>query len=182
MDKRGIRAKWFPCLVYEEQIHDFRCALLSSPFEFALICHDRDVDENGELKKRHYHAVVISDKREFHTTLAKKLCIDERFVQMPYTNEPNGAMRYLLHLDNPEKMQYKTEEIETNINTEKFDKYLVKVEKISPDEKNDRILDDIELLAHGQIGYREFLSKNPAFIYQARNLSSLLALVQSGRW
>lgn len=182
MDKRGVRAKWFSVMVYDEQYENLRQNLMASTFDFAIMCHDADKDEQGNEKRKHYHAVVVSDKREFQVTFAKKLGIDERFVQAPFTTEPNGAFRYLLHIDNPEKHQYSASELETNIDAGRLREYLKKSHKMSPEEKTEGVLQDIEDLAHERIGYRDFLKRNPSFIYQARSIESLVAMALSRKW
>ena len=73
--------------------------------------HDQDVNANGEKKKAHrhlllaFHSVKAYNQVEEITKLlgapAPQPCRDTR-----------GMVRYFLHLDNPEKAQYKREDIE----------------------------------------------------------------------
>lgn len=73
--------------------------------------HDEDVNADGELKKAHRHLVLafhsvksFSQVEEITKRLgapAPQPCRDTR-----------GMIRYFLHLDNPEKAQYKREDIE----------------------------------------------------------------------
>ena len=67
--------------------------------------HDKDVNPDGELKKAHYH-LVLSYKgyKSFEQ-------IDEiaRLLHAPIPERVNsltGSVRYLTHMDNPEKYQY----------------------------------------------------------------------------
>ena len=59
MAKDGIKDRKFQGILYPDS-ESYRCDdvlnVLKSTFpEFAYILHDKDVDENGELKKPHIH-------------------------------------------------------------------------------------------------------------------------------
>lgn len=72
--------------------------------------HDMDVNADGERKKAHYHVVFsYRGNKSFEQ-------IDEiaRSLHSPVPQRVNsltGAVRYLVHLDNPEKAQYETKDI-----------------------------------------------------------------------
>jgi len=73
--------------------------------------HDRDTDENGELKKPHHHIILMFDGP---TTQKRANEIIEPFngtKSAEYIFSLRGATRYLAHLDNPEKAQYDPAEI-----------------------------------------------------------------------
>jgi hypothetical protein len=73
--------------------------------------HDRDLDEDGNTKKPHYHVVLMFDGP---TTQKRANEIIEPFCgtkSAEYIKSLRGYVRYLAHLDNPEKAQYKPEEI-----------------------------------------------------------------------
>lgn len=72
--------------------------------------HDKDVNPDGEWKKAHYH-LVLSYKgyKSFEQ-------IDEiaRLLHAPIPERVNsltGSVRYLTHMDNPEKYQYDSSNI-----------------------------------------------------------------------
>lgn len=73
--------------------------------------HDKDVDENGERKKPHYHVVfAYKGNKSFEQ-------IDEiaRLLRAPVPQRVNsltGQTRYLTHQDNPEKYQYDSSDIQ----------------------------------------------------------------------
>lgn len=68
--------------------------------------HDRDSDENGVLKKAHFHVVIMADG-----PITKKRA-DEIIAPFcgtksaEYIKSLRGYVRYLAHLDNPDKAQY----------------------------------------------------------------------------
>lgn len=80
--------------------------------QWAYILHDSDVDGDGNPKKSHYH---------FYGKCADKLTasgISYR-VHVPVSacravSSWKGALRYLVHADNPEKHQYDVTDISAN--------------------------------------------------------------------
>ena len=151
-------------------------------YKYAMCKHDRDLDEKGEVKKAHWHVVVISEKREWQTAFSKRLGLENRFVQHPLSTEPNGAVRYLTHMDDPDKAQYTREEIETNIAAAELDKLHQKAEKKSKEEESETLLEDIERLATRSISYKDFFRAHPAFIYQANSLLKLVQIASDVQW
>lgn len=71
----------------------------------------------GELKKPHYHAVIVFDSvksREQVQEIAQMIAADGTTAPaVQHCLNLRGSMRYLAHIDNPEKAQYSTEEIRT---------------------------------------------------------------------
>ena len=126
--------------------------------------------------------VVIFEKREWQIPFAKRIGIDVRFVQYPLASEPNGAIRYLSHLDDPDKAQYNVEDIETNISNTELERLHQKVAKKSKEDDSEQLLNDIEALAKKTMSYKEFLRAHPAFIYQANSLLKLVSLASDIQW
>ncbi|MDI6545795.1 replication protein [Leuconostoc suionicum] len=74
--------------------------------------HDKDVNPDGEKKKPHYHLVLnYKGNKSFEQideiARALKAPIPQRISSL------TGAVRYLTHMDNPEKYQYDSSLIET---------------------------------------------------------------------
>lgn len=75
--------------------------------------HDLDVNPTGEVKKAHWHIVLsFEGKKSFEQIteiLAPLNCpIPQR------AHDIHGAVRYLVHMDNPEKHQYSRSDIEAH--------------------------------------------------------------------
>lgn len=89
-------------------------AVARSFSEYALICHDKDVNSvTGEVKKPHYH-IVVRVKPSLLSTVANKFPgLETRFIEV--THEFRWCLRYLIHLDDITKYQYPHEAVETNI-------------------------------------------------------------------
>lgn len=92
------------CQRHEKIIYDLK----NNKYNSISILHDMDIYEQGELKgqkkKPHYHFIISFANARYLTSVAKELNLEN------YELEPvdyyRGSLRYLLHLDNPEKAQY----------------------------------------------------------------------------
>lgn len=74
--------------------------------------HDRDVDPQNQPKKPHYHIVLAFDAPK-NPDQARE-CFDQiGAVGCEIVQSLRGYARYLCHLDNPEKAQYKPDEVLT---------------------------------------------------------------------
>lgn len=113
-------------------VADLYCPFAISPL------HDKDVNENGELKKPHYHCILCWPGP---TTPKKLLSIIRDTLHQPYPEDLGsvaGYYAYFTHRNNPEKYQYDPDLIQT---FNGFD--VTKYDKISETEK-DRIAMRIE--------------------------------------
>lgn len=85
---------------------------------YYFILHDKDFDiETGECKKPHYHVLFtfkyplqLRTVANYFSVFSHKLK-DNSFERI---RNIDGAKRYLVHIDNQEKHQYKFECVETN--------------------------------------------------------------------
>lgn len=72
--------------------------------------HDRDINADGELKKPHWHILLSADgpiTERAVADIAKKLNAPKHMK----VGSARGLVRYMIHLDNPEKYQYSRDEI-----------------------------------------------------------------------
>lgn len=88
-------------LEYLEQLH---VEILISPL------HDDDVNPDGELKKPHVHILMMFDSMKSQTQVDQ---IAERLnsPKPQKVDNKRGMVRYLCHLDNPSKAQYRPEDV-----------------------------------------------------------------------
>lgn len=98
---------------WKEQVDNLRIRWIESPL------HDKDLNANGEPKKPHHHALLMFD--------AVKRCdqVREMFAELfgmqddsvigmatpQQVNDRGSLVRYMAHLDNPEKAQYDVADI-----------------------------------------------------------------------
>jgi hypothetical protein len=95
-------------IVYPESAPDCWRDLLADTHIPALISplHDRDEAADGTMKKPHYHIVIMSDgpiTQKRANEIFEPLCgtkSAERILSL------KGYVRYLAHLDDPDKAQY----------------------------------------------------------------------------
>ena len=112
----SVRGLHFNAILYPDATnYDCYAVIDSLPdvFEkYALILHDCDTDENGELKKPHFHVYGKRSGQSTCKATAKKLGIDENALE--YVRSWKRFVRYLIHADNPEKYQYDPSLVESN--------------------------------------------------------------------
>lgn len=72
--------------------------------------HDKDKNADGEAKKPHWHVLVLYEGKKSYNQV--KELTDSLHSPIPQkTASAKGMVRYMAHLDNPEKFQYKTSNI-----------------------------------------------------------------------
>jgi hypothetical protein len=100
-------------IVYPESAPDGWMDLLAATHLSAFISplHNRDTDEDGVLKKPHYHAIIMTDgpiTQKRANELIEPYCGTK---SAEYVKSLRGYVRYLAHLDDPDKAQYDPSEI-----------------------------------------------------------------------
>lgn len=84
------------------KLDDFRIPSLISPI------HDKDINSDGELSKPHVHVVNFFEQPQRYNIVlqAYRLGMEIDINYMEYVANIRAMMRYLIHLDNPEKYRY----------------------------------------------------------------------------
>ena len=105
--KRAGRTRNWTCVVYPESApnnwRDFIDELHIEWVESPL--HDRDFNADGEPKKPHWHVILLYDCVK--TFEQVKGLTDKLNAPIPQKcGGVKGLVRYMAHLDNPEKAQY----------------------------------------------------------------------------
>lgn len=74
--------------------------------------HDRDINADGTPKKPHHHIIVVYDGPTTYANVSA-LSVGELHGTIPKVlDSPRGMYTYFTHEDNPEKAQYRKEDIE----------------------------------------------------------------------
>ena len=106
------RIRNFATLVYPEsapadwldRLDSYHVAYLVSPL------HDKDTNPDGELKKPHYHVMLMFEgKKSFEQV--KPIFDDIGAVGRENVQSARGYARYLCHLDNAEKASYSPSDV-----------------------------------------------------------------------
>lgn len=109
---RESRFRNFATIVYVESAVENFVDVLTNQFVpcFVSPLHDLDKNENGELKKPHYHVMLLFDSPKL------KSQADEIFkliggVGCEVIKNGKSYARYLCHLDNADKAQYSIDDV-----------------------------------------------------------------------
>lgn len=106
------RTRNYATVVYPESAPENWQEILEEQFVPAFISpiHDQDVNPGGEIKKAHYHVVIMFDSTK---TPEQAAALFDKIggVGCEKVNSIRGYARYLCHLDNPEKFQYAQESV-----------------------------------------------------------------------
>ena len=156
-------------------------ALAEEHLTFAVSpIHDRDVDEDGSLKKSHYHLLLAYSS----ATTLNNICGWFNACGMPESDLHSvrvcasgvGYYRYLTHKDNPEKAQYDDNDIRVfNDSDELFKRF----SKTSSDKIDDlvrifQIVDELDTISFHCL--LQYLMLNERDLFKMITSSSALAI------
>lgn len=116
-DPKTIQSvNWEFVLYPESEVYDYTDMLnkITERFKnFAYVKHDKDTDENGEIKKAHTHLLVRNEGSAVRLSTIQK---DFPEINNSFQRVKNwrAAIRYLIHADAPDKFQYPVESIISN--------------------------------------------------------------------
>ena len=115
--------------------------------EYAIILHDKDLDEENKPKKPHYHVFLnYGNGNVKPKDVAAWFNIKENAVERIHTNKFR-TLRYYLHLDEENKHKYSIDELISNFDVQKY--FLSEENKMSKSEL-------IKLCAEGVINRQNF--------------------------
>lgn len=86
-------------------------------YKYFMILHDKDIDEDGQLKKEHVHILLEFPNPRRIKSVMREMCVLEENLVNPVTSK-KGYIRYLTHIDDKDKYQYKQSNIQTNCKTD----------------------------------------------------------------
>jgi hypothetical protein len=109
---KDYRTRNYASIVYEESAPHGWIEALKNQFIPAFVSplHNRDVNPTGEVKKSHWHVILMFDSVK---TTKQAQCVFDKIkgVGCEKVQSIRGYVRYLCHLDNPEKAQYDPTEV-----------------------------------------------------------------------
>lgn len=110
MKDNKYRGRVHMLLLYpEDSSHVSALQFIEQNYDYAYILHDRDNDEDGVIKKAHYHVVVRFANATWNTAIAKELGITDNYVQQ--ARNIDNSLLYLLHYNDKDKTQYDFDEV-----------------------------------------------------------------------
>ena len=112
--KKSERKRYYTFIVYPEsapadwrdRIDDYHLPWAASPL------HELDVNPDGTPKKPHWHVMLAFDSLKTNEQANEVAKVTNGTFAQPLHGSPRSMVRYFVHMDNPEKAQYKWEQIE----------------------------------------------------------------------
>ena len=116
------------------------------------VFHDKDLDDNGTVKKRHLHLVCYDSSPASISKAIKNFegCTLPNCVEA--CRNGRAMLRYLIHKDDPDKFQYDPKDVESN-NIGQFS------EAIEDSDNVVSLFKDYEDLRTAKISVGEFIEK-----------------------
>lgn len=108
-NKEKFRGRLMRLLLYEEDPSHKAALEKLKDYEAAYILHDKDLANDDDCKKPHYHVVLRFTNAKWNTALAKELGITPNYTR-PCDNL-NKSLGYLIHFFQSDKYQYDYEEV-----------------------------------------------------------------------
>ncbi len=108
------RARLWTFVVYPESMPDNWLDILEQLYVATVISplHDKDIDLNDELKKPHYHVLLLYEGNKSYRQI--KEITDSLNAPIPQVvGSAKGLVRYMLHIDNPDKYQYNAQDMKS---------------------------------------------------------------------
>lgn len=141
------KASWFcGTTKLPSDMENIECNIKEFPF-FAYIFHDAD----SECADKHIHFLINIRGSRSIKSIAESLMCDYGDVQK--CDRPKSYARYLIHADNPEKVQYQTSQVITN-NPDRYSFFICDVATDSSD-----LYSDYVALRDGRILTSDFIAK-----------------------
>lgn len=98
----------FMIILYpDDDTHIKALNYIEDNFSYAYILHNLDIDDDGNLKKPHYHVIIHFSDSEKHSIswLSDTLSIPCNYITHTKKSYIHG-LRYLVHADDKNKYQY----------------------------------------------------------------------------
>ena len=104
---------WTGVIWDESAYPDFLSRFEEEGIRGFAILHDKDVYDNGEHKKDHWHVLsMFQGKKSYNQILALyQRCAGLGCNTVQYREDIAGAARYLCHLDSPQKFHYNPHDV-----------------------------------------------------------------------
>lgn len=179
------KSKYFCCVLYPDSttydVDKIIMSLATEHLTFAVSpIHDRDVDDDGSLKKAHYHLLLAYSSATTLNNIRRWFYVcgmpESELHSIRVCASGVGYFRYLTHKDNPEKVQYDYNDIRVfNDSDELFKKFSKTAsDKISDLVRIFEIVDELNTISFHRL--IQYLMLNDRDLFKLLTSSSALAI------
>lgn len=127
----------------DNEEHSKALNIIENSYDYACILHDKDISDDGNLKKPHFHVVLRFQNAVWSSSICSELGIETNYIQKA-RNLPN-ALLYLIHANDPDKVQYNISDVKGCLK-KRLVQELTKINK-TESEKVTELFDFIESMA-----------------------------------
>ena len=175
-----FRSRRFCLLLYtsEDESHIKALEYIKNNYEnYAFIIHDKDLNNDGELKKPHTHIVLEFNNARWSSSIAEELGILPNYLQN--CNNFEKALDYLIHFNDDTKYQYSIDEVKGNLK-----KQLIKSINSFGKDENEVVKDIINIIKNTNdiIELEEFainMCNSGYYSYFRRSLSLFYKIIEN---
>lgn len=148
MSSKYFFGSWYPD---EDPSHMFAMKfLIDCKVNYCAIDHDKDLDEDGNIKKKHTHVLIKFPNERYLDNVCRLLGISPIYLQECI--DARGAEKYMLHIGQKGKYQYRLDEVYGPLKIE-LEKNVVKTNEANRVELLLNVLDSLPTPCY----YRDFL-------------------------
>lgn len=157
--------------------------------KIALIVHNKDKKNNGQLIEPHIHVYVELPTKRSIELVANRISISQHFIDYPKGRNnyfPFNQKAYLIHAQQPTKYQYEASEVETfgTIDYEKFildhkEDFLKRSATVRYNEINESLDLIFDKVLFGQITYDEIMEDDSLYRLYANNEQRFISAFNS---
>ena len=116
-------------------------ATIEKTYDHCYILHDKDLNDDGSLKKPHWHVVISCKHATWNTALAKELDIPLNYIQE--IRNIDLMLEYLIHANEEEKHQYFLDDVKGTANLKHQLKKSIEIDTLS---EGDKVIELIEII------------------------------------
>ena len=166
MEYTKVLATWWSGTCYHTE--QLNAIIQSTDIKgYAYILHDKDTNENGELKKAHFHFLVQLYRNQRGSFFKQFATDDLGIVLAQPCYNPQSAFDYLIHATETAikqgKFLYPESERTTTIN-------LDDLKPIEKENENDELLADIIDWVENKITLHDIIKKKPKRLHMIGNI------------
>ena len=167
--------RYFSFILYKEDEEQMKSMdYIINNYKYARILHNKDIENDGSIKKEHYHIIAYIGKnpRNRHA-IAEETGLKENYIE---GCNKDKMLLYLIHFENQEKTQYDIEEVDGELQKELYK--LIKSQTEYQKDKLEEILQEIEKNNHSITTITNYCIKNNYYEVLKQNQYLITKIIQ----